>query len=201
MTGAVEMRSGACGLPEWMIMKHFWKTKLNQKGMTLAELLVTIIFISLLGLVVVGGIQAISRSYARIVTYSNAQVVLSDTMEVMRDQLLYTDEAAADDAGSIHFTSANVGGFHYQSGTAGGTENRSISITYEDNSKNGKTVPIVNSGMMTKNLYARIRDNQIQVDQENNTIQMTIEVCSTGAGENKVLASAELTVRPVNDLK
>ena len=30
---------------------------------------------------------------------------------------------------------------------------------------------------------------------------MTIEVCSTGAGENKVLASAELTVRPVNDLK
>lgn len=192
------MRSGACGLPEWMIMKHFWKTKLNQKGMTLAELLVTIIFISLLGLVVVGGIQAISRSYARIVTYSNAQVVLSDTMEVMRDQLLYTDEAAADDAGSIHFTSANVGGFYYQSGTAEGTGNRSISITYEDTSQ---TVPIVSDGMMTKNLYARIRDNQIQVDQENNTIQMTIEVCSTGAEENKVLASAELTVRPVNDLK
>lgn len=173
-------------------MRHFWKTKLNQKGMTLAELLVTMIFISLLGLVVVGGIQATSRSYRRIVTYSNAQVVLADTMEVMRDQLLYVD--GADESGT-HFSNANFGGFSYKSGSADGEEGHSISIVYDDTKQ---TVPLVSQGMMTKNLYARIGDDGIKVD--DNTIQLTIEVCSTGMGEmkDKVLASAELIVRPVN---
>ena len=150
------------------------------------------IFIALLGLIVVGGIQATSRSYRRIVTYSNAQVVLADTMEVMRDQLLYVDGTAEN---GTHFSNANFGGFSYKSGSADGKEGRSISIVYDDTTQ---PVPLVSEGMMTKNLYARIGDDGIKVD--DNTIQLTIEVCSTGMGEtkDKVLASAELIVRPVN---
>ncbi len=193
-------------------MKSGIKYKLNHRGMTLVELLVAMLFISLLGLMTVGGIGAIRRSYYRVVTYANAQVVLSDTMAVMRDQLRYvTNITGNGTAEGTSFDNTNFGRFHYQSGSSadnagenGNTSGPGIRILYDDaDDAEDTSATVIADAMMKHRMYTKIDEAQkITADADNNTISVKIDVLSTGIGAEKdqVLASGELTVRTVNDL-
>lgn len=177
--------------------------------MTLVELLVAMIFISLLGLLTVGGIGAINRSYYRVVTYSNAQIVLSDTMAVMRDQLRYVTSITGN--GTVEGTSfenTNFGKFHYQSGgitdntnESSGSAGPGIQIIYDD--ADNRSATVIADAMMKNRMYTKIDEvRAITADADSDTISMKIDVLSTGIGAEKdqVLASGELTVRTANDL-
>lgn len=85
-------------------MKALNKLK-RRAGMTLTEVLVTVLLVSLMSGVIVVGIGTAAKVYRQSVTLSRAQTALSTLMEAVGDELrLATNVSVAD--GAVSYTSA-----------------------------------------------------------------------------------------------
>ena len=64
--------------------------KLNNKnGFSLTETLTTMIIMSFVGIMVTTGILSSSRVYKQITEYANAQLMLSNTITALHDEIIY----------------------------------------------------------------------------------------------------------------
>ena len=67
----------------------------DKKGLTLVEMLCTVAILVLVSMVMVLGVQLGVRSYAKSVSYSEAQVLCSTLTTTISDELRYSSSAAA----------------------------------------------------------------------------------------------------------
>lgn len=102
-----------------------WREALTQRlrdtrGFMLAEQLVSIIFIGLLCIAVAVGLGAAMSSYAKITLQTQADAMLSQAVEVVSNELVYS---LGVEGGSTKFTSATL---HEQATLVSGKENPGI---------------------------------------------------------------------------
>ena len=70
----------------------------GRKGFSLSEMLVVVVIVSLLSIMIATGVDAASRSYSRITDETNAEVLLSTTVTLLKSELTTaTDYTLADD--------------------------------------------------------------------------------------------------------
>ena len=86
-------------------MKKIFRKKLNKKGFTLAETLITVIILLLVSVIVATGIPSAKNAYERVVVSSNAQVLLSTAITALRDELGKASDVEVDE-GKITYKSA-----------------------------------------------------------------------------------------------
>lgn len=80
----------------------------NQQGFMLAEQLVSVVFIGLLCIVVAAGLGAAMTAYGNITKQTRADSMLSDTVELVSDQLGFAQGAVSADGVSATFVSATT---------------------------------------------------------------------------------------------
>lgn len=99
------------------VMKHniLFRKLNNENGFSLTETLSTMIIMSFVGIMVTTGIISASRAYKQITEHTNAQLMLSNTITALHDELIY----ALPDS------------------LSGGTDDKSGEITFE-HIKNGE---------------------------------------------------------------
>ena len=68
-------------------MKAVWKKTRKNAGFSLGETLIAILILLMVSAIVAGAIPTASHVYAKTVDAANAQVLLSTTMTVLRDEL------------------------------------------------------------------------------------------------------------------
>lgn len=69
---------------------YYFFRKLNRKsGFSLTETLSTMIIMSFVGIMVTTGIISASRAYKQITEHTNAQLMLSNTITALHDELIY----------------------------------------------------------------------------------------------------------------
>lgn len=82
----------------------------DTRGFMLAEQLLSVIFIGLLCIAVTAGLQAAMGSYSSITTQTQADALLSQTVETVTDELAYALDVDGDgvqtDGNPLYFTSA-----------------------------------------------------------------------------------------------
>ena len=73
----------------------------DKKGLTLVEMLCTVAILVLVSMVMVLGVQLGVRSYAKSVSYSEAQVLCSTLTTTISDELRYSGTLKVDGSGSV----------------------------------------------------------------------------------------------------
>lgn len=73
----------------------------NKKGLTLVEMLCTVAVLVLVSMVMVLGVQLGVRSYAKSVSYSEAQVLCSTLTTTISDELRYSGTLKVDGSGNV----------------------------------------------------------------------------------------------------
>ena len=89
-------------------VKRMYKYK-NKAGFSIAELLVAILILSMVSVVVAGGIPVARDAYNKITVAANAQVLLSTTLSSLRSELGTASEFYLDESGSIIYKSGKNG--------------------------------------------------------------------------------------------
>ena len=79
----------------------------DKKGLTLVEMLCTVAILVLVSMVMVLGVQLGVRSYAKSVSYSEAQVLCSTLTTTISDELRYSGTLKVDGSGSVTGFSAS----------------------------------------------------------------------------------------------
>lgn len=72
-----------------MIFGKAFRKLNNSNGFTLTETLSTLVIMSLVGLMITAGIVTAVRVYREVTEYANAQVLLTNTMTILNDNLIY----------------------------------------------------------------------------------------------------------------
>lgn len=136
------------------------------KGFSLAETFLAILILLLVSSIVVAGIPTAANAYYKVVEAANAQVLLSTTMTVLRDEL-GTAKNVTIDGTAISYTtsgggrvqmvngedaaaSAGDGGGAVPAGTTGGTSKDGILKRAGDAS-----VPLVSKAAANKSLHTK----------------------------------------------
>ena len=73
----------------------------DKKGLTLVEMLCTVAILVLVSMVMVLGVQLGVRSYAKSVSYSEAQVLCSTLTTTISDELRYSGTLKVDGSGNV----------------------------------------------------------------------------------------------------
>lgn len=79
----------------------------DKKGLTLVEMLCTVAILVLVSMVMVLGVQLGVRSYAKSVSYSEAQVLCSTLTTTISDELRYSGTLKVDGSGNVTAFSAS----------------------------------------------------------------------------------------------
>lgn len=79
----------------------------DKKGLTLVEMLCTVAILVLVSMVMVLGVQLGVRSYAKSVSYSEAQVLCSTLTTTISDELRYSGTLKVDGSGNVTGFSAS----------------------------------------------------------------------------------------------
>lgn len=91
-------------------MRKLRKTlKKSKSGFTLAETLIAILILLMVSAIVAGAIPAASTVYTKTVDAANAQILLSTTITVLRDQLGTATDPQGQDGNIITFKSGESG--------------------------------------------------------------------------------------------
>lgn len=80
-----------------MVMKKAFQKLNSSKGFTLTETLATLVIMSLVGIMVTAGIVTAVRVYREVTDYANAQVLMTNTLTLLNDTLIYADPAEVPD--------------------------------------------------------------------------------------------------------
>ncbi len=140
-----------------MCLKKAFRKLNSSNGFTLTEMLTSIIIMSLVGLMVTAGIVTAVRVYNDVTEYANAQVLLTNTLTLLNDSLIYADPDTVHTNGtkSVTFT-------HVQSGN--------VKIM-ADNSETGKNGICISYGDSTEKmpLVAYASNEEMYTDWEVST--------------------------------
>ncbi len=85
-------------------MRYVSKAKLNKKGFTISETLVSLLILALVITLTGGGIVVVKNAYERVTMRANAQTLLSTTMTKVGNELRYAediDTSSADADGKV----------------------------------------------------------------------------------------------------
>ena len=84
------------------------RNKLNSRfGFSLVELLTAMLILSMVTVVVAGGIPVAKNAYEKITLTANAQVLLSTAVNALRNELGTASGVKIDDDGALKYTRAN----------------------------------------------------------------------------------------------
>ncbi len=145
-------------------MKMFVKKLNSRSGFTLAETLICVLILLLISAVVASAIPVAGRAYKKITDSSNAEVLLSTTMTLLRDELdmathVRTEKADEEDPADniIIFRSGKTGANTRISASGKSPFENGIYIEYVN--YNGDTAlagrPLVSPRTATNGLYTR----------------------------------------------
>lgn len=169
------------------------KTKKNA-GMTLTELLASLLILSMLTLVISGGVVAVKNAYEKVVRKADAQQILATTAELMTEELASAldVESAAGETESRRFLSGKENAWIWFSGD----KERGICIVY-DGGDADSGIPLLSSGAMAGRFYTAFES----CTYENACFTVkniaVYEKNGTGTGTPAAVLP-ELTVRAVN---
>ncbi len=204
-----------------------WKQKIKEnKGSTLAELLMTVLIIALIGSVLGGGLMVVQRCYRQITERSHAATLLSSTATLLADQLEYATDLSID-GDSISFLNANSKVRARISWTeaegivlsyqGGGAEEKGASDS-EEMGTGGKTALVSEAGL-TDALYTSFDSIRYERQKDGRaliTIQglgvyrksatedsasVTDDAAAAGEAKGESLAKTDLEIRTVNRLQ
>lgn len=162
-------------------MKKIFAKLKNSGGFSLVELLVAIIILGLVGAVVAGGIPSAVGAYKKVVEKANAQLLLSTSVNALRNELDTASNIKEEDAGkSLSFTNSKNYNLKIKSAADG------IKVEYQDAaSGTPSSYLLVSEAAASKNL--RVVFNGAAYDAASGTITITnMEVLNK---EGKQLAS------------
>ena len=153
----------------------FFKKIYSKNGFSLTEVLTTIIIMSLFGIMVTTGIVTSARVYKEITEYSNAQLMLSNTITALHDELIYALPETLDIDGDdvISFEHVKTGIETIKFDTDG---DKGIYISYGEGSS--AFYPLV-SYQNKESLY----NKWTVADKGNGIIEVSVVVCKSDGTE------------------
>lgn len=81
----------------------------NKNGFTLAETLITVLILLMVSGIVAGGVPAAANAYIKAVDAANAHVLLSTTVNALRDEFSTAWDVSQDGSGAIMYYSSDTG--------------------------------------------------------------------------------------------
>ncbi len=144
-----------------MKMNHSIKAKLhNRRGFSLAETFLAMLILVMVSSVVAGGVPVAASVYYKIVDSANAQVLLSTTMTVLRDEL-GTAKDVEGSGDTLTYTTSSGGRVTLTNGESAGADGVVPETTVPaQTTKNGierragdAAVPLVSKAAANKNLH------------------------------------------------
>jgi len=136
-------------------MKNALHRKLrNQKGFTLAEVLLAVLIMLLAGTIVVAGIPAAANVYYKVMDGANAQLLLSTTCTALRRELAFAEEVKVESGTNKVQSFVNEEGYELTliSKDAAGKE-EGIKKSYTGSS--AEPILLVSKAAATKDMYAK----------------------------------------------
>ena len=140
------------------------RRKLNSRGLSLAETLVTIIILSIILIAVSGGSVVALRVYRQVRRKADAQTLLSTTINAMAENLYYSRNITVDNNGNVvSFYSETLGlTISYSNGTTAGKDNNTLDTIVYTVSKDDGTIavyPIVSSKTQPLGQNVKLKGN------------------------------------------
>ncbi|ETP71952.1 prepilin-type N-terminal cleavage/methylation domain-containing protein [Lachnospiraceae bacterium JC7] len=131
-----------------MIFRKALRKLNSSRGFTLTETLSTLVIMSLVGLMITAGIVTAVRVYKEVTQYANAQVLLTNTMTLLNDNLIYAKpETVHVNGKTVSFEHEKTGVMHISAeNSSGGGEvssNRGICISYGEGDDETEFEPLV----------------------------------------------------------
>lgn len=138
--------------------------KLNSRGLSLAETLITIIILSIILSAVTGGSVVALRVYRQVRRKADAQTLLSTTINAMAENLYYSRDVSVDNNGNVISFYSETLGFttSYSNGIMAGKDNKTLdTIVYTVNADDETmtTYPIVSNKTQTLNQNVKLVGN------------------------------------------
>lgn len=141
----------------------------SQKGFTLSEVMISMLIILMVTAIVAQGIPLAQRAYVKVVDSANAQVLLSTTATVLRDELGTASKVETADHSDITYYSGKNGMSRriFEDSDLG----IATFVSYQDEDGNWKTkkAGLVNEGLST-NQNLKIDLEEIKVEKDKITI-------------------------------
>lgn len=152
----------------------------NRAGMTVTELLVTVLLVVLLSGAILAGTNTALKTYRQSVSLSRAQTTLSTLMEAVGDELRLAGKVQVVD-GTVSFASARKNGQEVR-----------LSLSDKGELLVGDTL------LVTDGVYANgtLQVTQFHLDYKDGVFQASITI----AGEDGVQVSAQCAFRRLNDV-
>jgi type II secretory pathway pseudopilin PulG len=173
-------------------MRNGSRAKLNKKGFTISETLVSLLILALVITLTGGGIVVVKNAYERVTMKANAQTLLSTTMTKVSNELRYAediDTTAADSGGKVDTPAFTDGRTSYRL-TFVNDADKGIVERYTYGTKH-EDVQILSSKTMTDGLVPSIK---YSYDKEDRLFSATITV-SKNSG---MVYEQTIKVRPLN---
>lgn len=138
--------------------------KLNSRGLSLAETLITIIILSIILSAVTGGSVVALRVYRQVRRKADAQTLLSTTINAIAENLYYSRDVSVDNNGNVISFYSETLGFttSYSNGIMAGKDNKTLdTIVYTVNADDETmtTYPIVSNKTQTLNQNVKLVGN------------------------------------------
>ncbi len=161
----------------------------SQAGMTLGEVLISVLILLMLTAIVAEGIPLAQRAYYKVVDSANAQVLLSDTLTVLRDELSMATDVEISGS-TITYKSGKTGVEMTLNNSADG-----ITMTRKGESEN--TI-IVSSGISTKQKLCVQYESPTWTNSDKEAIKLgTVKVTKTGYS-GPIASLDNFTIRLMN---
>lgn len=169
------------------------KTRINNKlGFSISELLMVVMILSLIIVILGGGVKVVKNSYERITLKAEAQTLLSTTITRVTDEFRFAKYIKAeDDPKAAKFTSGNLGYEIWFENGDGNSGTKGILIC----TNAGTSIQLLTDKTMTEQLTPSI---DYQYDKAQNLFTATITIATK---DNKEFLKQEIKVKPINNRK
>lgn len=160
----------------------------NKKGFSLAELLLTILIISLAGVTMAGGFTLINNSYKKISQKANGETLLSTSIYKVNSYIRYAEDVSVGES-SIKFTDTNTGYVVELTNAKPGL--KGLMLNYYSGDKIMQSHQLLSDSTMNDGLTPKIKN----VGFEKNNLSFTIEILNR---KKQIIASQEVVTNLLN---
>ncbi len=163
---------------------------MKSKGFSLAETLVALLLVMLSSSIVVAGIPLARRAFKKVVDSANAEVLLSTTMVVLRDELGMSEILSISSGGDAITYRSDEGEWMIKNDAAAGlVKDVDGTLWGTDGSASQAGVPLVSDGISTQQGMI-VKLSGCKYDGTKKILEMKLEVCRSG-GSGKALTKQE----------
>lgn len=171
-------------------MEKLFKTKLNKKGFTISETMVSIMILSLVVAIIGGGIIVVKNSYERITLKANAQVLISTTISKVNQEFRFAEDIETNGNSVYTETPYFVGTDGYRMSFVNKSDKGiMVHYSYGDESQESSllTDKTMTDGLIPSIVYRYSKDD--------NLFSYTVIVKQN----DKTIEQQEIKVRPLNN--